>query len=698
MALRPARHVTAVLGSTLLLACASSHPAVAAHAAQQSSVGGLSVYVGYAEDKETTDPVPATFPVPWAGAPNTTFLGSTVPGQSACGSLPVCYDTGAIRIDNHRSAPTTVSHVVVDMHSALAGGKVFNNLWGSFTIQPGRSVILAANPPFTNPGYDNFDTSGYPGNQCTPLTVAPTVTLTVAGGSTTLVDSTHVLDTGGIDAGYCKQNESRQWRPIGAAGTNAATVQLAPATSWAVAGQPMTETATLLDGAGTPSPNGAVHFSITSGPNVGTTADVVTDVNGHASFTYTSSVDGEDVVLATVSTAGSFHSGSSRVAWTDDSTSGWTGTDIGATTPSGAQSLNEASGTWTVHAGGASTATGSDRLRMVSRPVTASGGVAARLSPPTSPTTALAGIMMRADTTSGSPYYAVDVSASGLLTVRERRTPATTPITLVQTVTTTPVAVWIARTGTGYAAYASTDGYTFAPLADSAATLDLGSAPIAGLTVNSQNPARLATATFDRVMTGIPPPAPLPAVTCPPPWTCADIGSPTPAGSDSFDPNDGTWTINAGGADIAGSSDQFRFDWQQFTGDVTVIADVRSQTVTSSQAKAGVMIRAGTDPSAANYAVVVTPGAGIKVQRRSAAGASATKLANPAGSVPVYLKASRVGSTFTAYTSTDGSTWSLIPGSTTTLAMPTATLAGVAVTSHTAAALGTVTMTVVSAR
>lgn len=677
---------------------ARTAPPTPAAAAGSAAPGGLSVYVGYAEDKETNNPVPATFPVPWAGAPNTTFLGSTVPGQSACGTLPVCYDTGAIRLDNPGPSPITVDRVDVDMHSSISGGKTFNNLWGSFTVQPGRSVILAANPPFTNPSYDNFDTSGYPPNQCTPLTIAPTVTITIAGAPTTLADSTHVLDTGGIDAGYCKQNESRQWRPIGATGTNVATLQLAPATTTAFAGQQVTETATLLDGGGAPSPNATVHFVVTSGPNAGMAADIVTDNYGHAGFTYTDTGDGEDAVVASVTTVGTFHSDTSRVVWADDSATGWTATDIGGATPAGNQSLNTVTGTWQLQGGGGPTGATSDLLHLVSRPAGASGGVAAHLASLAGPGPAAeAGLMMRADGTAGSPYYAAEISTGGILTIRERTAPGATPTTLTQQAATVPTSLWIARSGARYTAYTSTDGYTFVPLAGSAATLDLGSAPLAGLSANSQDPGQSATATFDSVMTGNPAPAPVPPVTCPSPWTCADIGNPTPAGSDSFDPNSGTWTVNAGGADISGTADQFRFDWQQVTGDVSVIADVTAQTVSSTQAKAGLMIRASSDPAAPNYAVVVTPGAGIKVQRRSTVGASTTKLANPAGTVPRYFEITRVGSTFTAYTSSNGTTWTLIPGSTTNMpTMPATTLVGLAVTSHNSAAIGTVTISQVA--
>jgi hypothetical protein len=87
-----------------------------------------------------------------------------------------------------------------------------------------------------------------------------------------------------------------------------------------------------------------------------------------------------------------------------------------------------------------------------------------------------------------------------------------------------------------------------------------------------------------------------------------------------------------------------------------------SQSVSSSQAKTGIMLRASTDPGAANYVVVVSPGAGIKVQVRSALGGTTTKIANPAGTVPTYLEVTRSGNTFTSFTSPDGVTWTPSPG------------------------------------
>ncbi len=643
-----------------------------------ASASGLSVFVAYAEDKEINTPDPTSFPVPWAGSPGTTFLGGTVPGQTACGTLTVCYDAGAIRLDNNTAAAIPVSSVSADIHSSITGGKLFSNLWGSFTVPAGQSVILTENPPANNPGYDNFDTSGYPANNCTPLTVAPTVTITVGGVATTLADDGHVLDTGGIDAGFCppKHNESIQWQQIGATGTGHAT--------------PM------LDGSGTGLPNATVNFAVTSGPDAGLSGTAVTDTNGHAAFSYPGAADGEDVVVASVTTVGSFQSDATRVMWTDDSASGWSSGDIGNASPAGGQTLDPGSGTWTIQAGGSGIGGGADAFHFLWKTLPSGGGVGARITSQTpAGSSAEAGVMLRGSTDPGAPYYAAFVTPGGI-TVQDRATQGGAAGTVTTASGTAPAYLWVSDAGNTLTAYGSNDGYVWAPIAGSAATVNLGASVLAGLAVTSGSSTALSTATADSVVVSATPPAPVPPVPCPTPWTCADIGAPAPAGNQSFDPNTGTWTINAGGADITGTSDQFRFVSQTLSGDGSVIAHVTSQTNTSSSAKAGPMFRASADPGAPEYSVLVSPGQGIKVQLRKTQGGSTSKLANPTGTVPAYLKITRSGSTFTAYTSADGVTWTLIPGSTATLSLGSSLLAGLAVTSHKDGTLGTVTMDTVA--
>src|SRR6202022_15202 len=76
-----------------------------------------------------------------------------------------------------------------------------------------------------------------------------------------------------------------------------------------------------------------------------------------------------------------------------------------------------------------------------------------------------------------------------------------------------------------------------------------------------------------------------PTTTLPAPWSTADIGSPAQAGSAAY--ASGTFTVKGGGADIWGTSDQFRFVYQQMTGNGEIVARVASLTNTDPWAKAG---------------------------------------------------------------------------------------------------------------
>jgi hypothetical protein len=93
--------------------------------------------------------------------------------------------------------------------------------------------------------------------------------------------------------------------------------------------------------------------------------------------------------------------------------------------------------------------------------------------------------------------------------------------------------------------------------------------------------------------------------------------------------------------------------------------------------------------------VYVTPGNGVVVQSRDAAGDSSVQEGSlPGTQVPVYVQITRSGTTFTAATSADGVNWTPIAGSTATLPnLAGPVLEGLAVTSHNTGALSTATFT-----
>ncbi len=241
-----------------------------------------------------------------------------------------------------------------------------------------------------------------------------------------------------------------------------------------------------------------------------------------------------------------------------------------------------------------------------------------------------------------------------------------------------------------YTAYTSPDGTTWTAVPGSTQVLTgLGGTLLAGLAVTSHNQGTSSTVGFDSVSvtaTEFPPPG----SSCPTGWTCSDIGGPLPLGQQTLT---GTlWSLFGGGGDIWATGDSFHFVDKTLTANGSISAHVTAQSNTGPWAKAGVMLRATTDPGSPYYAAFVTPGHGVVAQWRTAQGAPTAQAATP-GVVPTYLKVARIGVSFTAYTSPNGKTRTGVPGSTVTLAnLSGVVLRGLAMTSHNQGTGGTVAM------
>ncbi|WP_174240681.1 chitobiase/beta-hexosaminidase C-terminal domain-containing protein, partial [Granulicella sp. S156] len=173
-------------------------------------------------------------------------------------------------------------------------------------------------------------------------------------------------------------------------------------------------------------------------------------------------------------------------------------------------------------------------------------------------------------------------------------------------------------------------------------------------------------------------------------WTDADIGAPGVAGSASY--TSGTFTVSGSGADIYGTADQFNYVSQPVTGNLTITAEVTSQTDTNSWAKAGVMIRESTASGAAYVGVYITPGKGASLQYRPSDNATAVNGPETTGlTAPYWVQLVRNGSTFTASISPDGVNWTVF--GTETVTMAASATAGLAVCSHDNTQLSTAAFT-----
>jgi len=142
------------------------------------------------------------------------------------------------------------------------------------------------------------------------------------------------------------------------------------------------------------------------------------------------------------------------------------------------------------------------------------------------------------------------------------------------------------------------------------------------------------------------------------PWIAADIGTPLKGGQEKI--SDNSFNIWGGGADISSRADSFRFIYQStLGGDLTMWVRVEGQDATGAGAKAGLMVRQSLEPGSPFYFVQVTPsdGAGPRYRTSLNGNAGPALPISAEADLPLWLKLVRKSNSFTAFTSTDGSTW-----------------------------------------
>jgi endonuclease/exonuclease/phosphatase family metal-dependent hydrolase len=182
--------------------------------------------------------------------------------------------------------------------------------------------------------------------------------------------------------------------------------------------------------------------------------------------------------------------------------------------------------------------------------------------------------------------------------------------------------------------------------------------------------------------------------TLPSGWSSKDIGS-VGAGGSATSSSSSAFTVTGAGADVWGAADEFRFVYRSLSGDGTIIARVASEEAVDEWTKAGVMFRETLNAGSRHAFMLVSPGKGTALQRRTVtSGASANT--SSSGRAPSWVKLVRSGSTFTGYRSADGVTWTKV-GST-SIPMASTAYVGLAVSSHADPSLATVSFDQVSVK
>ncbi len=169
-------------------------------------------------------------------------------------------------------------------------------------------------------------------------------------------------------------------------------------------------------------------------------------------------------------------------------------------------------------------------------------------------------------------------------------------------------------------------------------------------------------------------------------WTSTDVGTVNIAGRSSIAGE--VFTVAGSGADIWDSNIGFHYVYRALPGDGSITARVTSLQYTDSWAKVGLMIRDTLAPEAPFAGLYLTPGNGVALQWRGAAGWSCNTWST-SGYAPTWLRLERAGNTFSASVSDDGANWRQFAS--VSVALGANVYVGLAVTSHNAGALNTAT-------
>jgi len=394
----------------------------------------------------------------------------------------------------------------------------------------------------------------------------------------------------------------------------------------------------------------------------------------------------------------------------------WQSVDVGSPLMAGKADYAASNQTFYVDGAGADIWSTNDQFHYIYQTLNGDGTIIARVRYQTNSSAwTKAGVMIKQSTTAGSPYVnalvtpdvspntpnvnGVGCTPDGCLSPLPPITPAVGHGVRMQynfngSITPTTLAGYnspnkwlkLRRAGNTFTSWESTDGNSWTQIGSTSVTMN-GSATI-GLFVCSHNIGQYSTVAFDHVQVTTqaspPPPGPLPA-----PWLDTDVGSPAISGSANY--ANGVFTVNGSGTDIFGTNDQFNYVYQPVNGNGTLIARVTSQTNTSSNAKAGIMFKQSTTTGSSYILITITPGtSSFKVQYNfnGSIGGGTYTFPN------AWMKLTRVGTTFTAYVSADGVTWTKVLSK--TLTFNTSATAGLFECSHNANALGTATFDHVS--
>ncbi|MCC7491732.1 MAG: hypothetical protein IT204_05270 [Fimbriimonadaceae bacterium] len=347
----------------------------------------------------------------------------------------------------------------------------------------------------------------------------------------------------------------------------------------------------------------------------------------------------------------------------------WKSADLGFVNTAGTAAAD--AGTFTVTASGSDIWDLADGGHFVYQPITGSFMLTARIvSLENTNEWAKAGVMFRSTTGPGAKHAFMCLTPSQGADFQRREMVDSESLNFGPQPAPLPYWVRLVRLGDAFSGFSSADGQNWT--AHGTVGVLLTQQCLAGLAVSAHNNDAVTKAVIDNVKF-----EPIRGVS--EPWKAQDIGAVGITGS-TIDIG-GTLQITASGDDIWNSADAFHYVYQPWSGDGQITARVVSLSASNEWAKCGVMFREKLEAGARHAYLPLTANWGPNFQRRPEPDAESFNTGvDDAARAPYWVRLVRAGSTFTAYTSTDGKTWHQAASE--TIAMGADIYVGVAVTSH----------------
>jgi regulation of enolase protein 1 (concanavalin A-like superfamily) len=171
-------------------------------------------------------------------------------------------------------------------------------------------------------------------------------------------------------------------------------------------------------------------------------------------------------------------------------------------------------------------------------------------------------------------------------------------------------------------------------------------------------------------------------------WSKVEIGSHNAGNATYANVSGGTFVVNGYGTGIGGTADNVIYVYRQATGESTITG--RISNTSGALSKIGIMIRESLNANARTVAMTLGEGGGRFARmgyRTSVDGSMASTVGNTYTWVPAWFRITRSGNTFTAYESSNGTTWFQVASA--TISMSSTYYVGLAVASGNATSQNT---------